>query len=272
MKQTRRLYKKQTRKKGSFRTEKRKHHKTKRRSYKKVKGGDKTAELLFDAIKNDNTEDILKLINDGPDVNARDEDGNTPLHIVCKNTKITEENKARIVNALISKGAVVNAKNKYGNTPLHFECWYNTKKANTWSLNVYEILLSNGADVNAQNDEGWTPLHIACEAEQYDIVMSLLRYNADTNIRTNEEKKIPISYVGVASPIKYLFKKKKEELKEKAAKLKAEEESSRPTSRRISSYISGLFSRNPRSKTNKPSLTQPLIDSNSVKSPIHTPR
>ena len=59
------------------------------------------------------------LINAGADVNAKNNDGCTPLYdtVVC-----WEETKRRVDFArfLIAKGAEVRVRNKFGETPLHF--------------------------------------------------------------------------------------------------------------------------------------------------------
>ena len=60
----------------------------------------------------ENTEKVVKLLIDaGADVNAKNNDGKTPLHIIKKSETIAQ--------MLIDAGADVNAKNKKGYTPLH---------------------------------------------------------------------------------------------------------------------------------------------------------
>ena len=48
------------------------------------------------------------------DVNAKNEDGQTPLHFAAR------RGHTETVKYLVEKGADVNAKNKYGQTPLHY--------------------------------------------------------------------------------------------------------------------------------------------------------
>ncbi len=59
------------------------------------------------------TEVLKLLIEEGANVNDKNEDGDTPLHLVPTRTYGEE-----FVKLLLDAGADVNAKNKYGDTPL----------------------------------------------------------------------------------------------------------------------------------------------------------
>ena len=88
------------------------------------------------------------LIAKGADVNAKEEDGWTPLHYAVY------EGYKEIAELLIAKGADVNAKEEDGWTPLHDAA---TKE-------IAELLIDNGADVNAKDGTGSTALDTAEEA------------------------------------------------------------------------------------------------------------
>ena len=114
---------------------------------KKVIAKFNTAEaFLYEIKKYDNQETVKALIEAGADVNAKDEDGNTPFHFA---------KDAEIARLLIDKGANVNAKNNKGETPLHF-----AKNAE-----IAQLLIDKGADMNAKNNKGETPLYKAKNAE-----------------------------------------------------------------------------------------------------------
>lgn len=75
-------------------------------------------------------------------VNAKDEDGYTPLHRACYNNNI------ELAKLLIQYGADLNAQTDFKWTPLHSSCqWTNNK--------CVALLLQYGADVNARTDGGW---------------------------------------------------------------------------------------------------------------------
>ena len=91
---------------------------------------------------------VSELIANGPDVNASDKDGLTPL---CK---AAFKGQKDVAGLLIAKGANVNTGDKYGPTPLHYAVFGGSK-------DVAELLIAKGADVNAKGKDGKTPLHVA---------------------------------------------------------------------------------------------------------------
>lgn len=85
-------------------------------------------------------------------INARDAEGNTPLHLwagLQVKGDLSDENFEVIAKKIISYGGVVNARNDKEETPLHL--------AQGWKQ--VEILLEQGAQSNVQDHNGDTPLH-----------------------------------------------------------------------------------------------------------------
>ena len=96
-------------------------------------------------------EDIRVLIDAGADVNAKDEDGWTPLLLAV------DCGHLEALQTLIDVGADVNAKNNSGDTPLHYMVSYDSNPK------VLHALINAGADVNAKNEDGKTSLYYAME-------------------------------------------------------------------------------------------------------------
>ena len=100
---------------------------------------------FFKAVKEGDLNAVNRLLASGVSVNARGDDGYTPLHFAAL------YGHQQIVKLLISKGAKVNAKSSKGLTPLH-------GAAGAGHRYIVELLISKGADVNARKKDGETPL------------------------------------------------------------------------------------------------------------------
>jgi ankyrin repeat protein len=94
----------------------------------------------------------------GANINAVDEEGNTPLHLAAqdngRDTSIEPEQESTSIEILVAAGANIEIMDRRGNTPLHLAV-----KAN--NLFAVHLLLSSGANIEAVNGEGDTPKQIA---------------------------------------------------------------------------------------------------------------
>ena len=133
-------------------------------------------EALLGAVKFPDLPEVKWLIDEGVDVNAEDQNGNTPLRVAAS------EGRVAIAKLLISNGADVTLQNWYGRTPLH--------EAVTWygQVGVAELLLANGADVNARDSNGATPLHAAVTRGDVVSIKFLLMNGASVNSRDGDSE------------------------------------------------------------------------------------
>ncbi|RWS19937.1 ankyrin repeat protein-like protein [Leptotrombidium deliense] len=91
---------------------------------------------------------VRKLIAQGIDVNMRDCDGNTALHMAAK------ENRVEVLNLLLENGAFVNALNENGDSALHVSI-------QSKAIESIQLLLHNQIDVNCFNNEKCSALMCA---------------------------------------------------------------------------------------------------------------
>jgi ankyrin repeat protein len=96
---------------------------------------------LINAVKEGNLKKVIDLLENGADVNAKNNDGYTALMTASR------EGHKEIVELLIKNGADVNVKNNDGGTALMYASSKGHKE-------IVELLIKNGADVNAKNNNG----------------------------------------------------------------------------------------------------------------------
>ncbi len=96
------------------------------------------SETLFRAVKIGDAQAVKAIIRAGADVNARDGDGYSLLHVAALG-----DNK-EIIEIFIKAGISVNVKDKCNNIPLHMAAARGSKK-------IIETLIRSGADVNTRN-------------------------------------------------------------------------------------------------------------------------
>ncbi len=105
-------------------------------------------ESLFFEIKKGNLHAVKKLLLDGANHNAQQNELWTPLHLAATYGQI------ETAKLLINKGANPNAQQNEGWTPLHWA----TSQGHTA---MAELLINNGADIAIQNNKRQTALNIA---------------------------------------------------------------------------------------------------------------
>ena len=152
---------------------------TKTRSKRQMGGGQEDQEekdnYLFDAIGLDDPDKVERALNNGADVNAKNNNDDWAALIEASYYGHTE-----IVGILLDKGADVSSKTKKGDTALIHASYRG-------HIEIVRMLLKNRADVNARNDDGGTALIAASETGQTEIVSDLLKNGADVHAKDDTD-------------------------------------------------------------------------------------
>ncbi len=120
------------------------------------------ATLLMQAAYAGNLEMVRVLIKAGADVNAKDERGWSAISRAVYNAE-QKRGFAEVVQALIDSGADIEAAISYGVRPLMLAAGYGETA-------VVEALLNAGADVLAKNEGGYTALMMVKQKHYVDVV------------------------------------------------------------------------------------------------------
>lgn len=117
---------------------------------------------------------VVAFLDSGADVNEKNLNGFTPLHIACSG------GHRELVDLLISRGADVHARSNRG-----WSCLYSAVIGN--HLEIVTLLVTLGVAVNSSDDDGVTLLHWAADKGHIDIVRYLISYDADVKARSRND-------------------------------------------------------------------------------------
>ncbi len=130
----------------------------------------------------DLTDTLLKAAR--TDINAKDGEGRTPLHLACRMERV------EVATKLLAQGAHPTLYDKGGLTPLHHAAEANADQ-------IFAMMTANTAlkiDINAPTrDEGMTALHLAVRDNHQMLVHKLLELGADPS-RAAKNRLLPLHY------------------------------------------------------------------------------
>ncbi|MBT7041496.1 MAG: ankyrin repeat domain-containing protein, partial [Bacteroidetes bacterium] len=98
-------------------------------------------ESFHDLVNNGEKEKVIALLNEGVDVDLRDEDSLTALMFACVNADY------ELADLLIKKGAEINTIDGEGNEVIFYAI-------DSEDIDVVSLIISNGANVNSINAGG----------------------------------------------------------------------------------------------------------------------
>jgi ankyrin repeat protein len=125
------------------------------------------------AVKSGKFEIFLYLTEIGADINRRDDDNNTALHLAA------ESGSPDIINLLLDIGMSVNLTNKNDSTPLHVSAEFG-------HLDATKALFERGATTNYINKYGNTPHMVALKSDKFEICRYFTKIGADINIHDDD--------------------------------------------------------------------------------------
>ena len=120
------------------------------------------AQLFRAAGETDDASVVRELLKQGASIEARDEDGDTPLILAARRGRLS------VTRVLLSEGARVDATNLDGDTALMRAAW-------AGHLDLARLLLSAGASTQARDSAGDDALALA-RRQNHTAVVELLQH------------------------------------------------------------------------------------------------
>jgi hypothetical protein len=146
---------------------------------------------LHTAIFNGDINEALKIIDQGVNLNEKNNKGMTPMMMAAM------FGFSAVVNYLILKGANMNEKDKDGKTVFMLVIGLGNQT-------MVELLLNAGAKLNEVDDLGYTPLMIAAITGNYSMMETLLNAGADVNAQNKNRTVLSYIKAKLAETIKII--------------------------------------------------------------------
>jgi len=128
----------------------------------------------------DDIDTIRFFLERGADVDAVDEYHFTLLQVASYYGSV------EVARLLLQHDANINARNWEGQTPLHAALVNIKDKIGGHCFDAIQLLLDNGADVDALDDDHSTPLHVASKYDSVRATRLLLEHGANVHLQNND--------------------------------------------------------------------------------------
>ena len=159
---------------------------------------------IFDAVRKSDIDGVKRILTSNPGaVNALDNNGSTPLHVLSAikqfgvgmgNQLSPVQEVSPIAEMLISKGANLDVKDNQGQTPL-------LCAIGRGEIPLAKFIIEKGADVNAAitigDLQGLTPLHAAAGHGYVDVVKLLIMKGANLNPQMVRDGNTPLHIAAI---------------------------------------------------------------------------
>jgi hypothetical protein len=120
---------------------------------------------------------VQSLLNKGADVNCRQDDLRTPLHLAVYHREL------KVARVLVEHKADVDSLDKEGKMPLHVLLEISGRDNDgILRVDLARLLLEHSTDINIRTPDEWTLLHAAAHRGRLEIVRALLDYGANPNV------------------------------------------------------------------------------------------
>ena len=119
------------------------------------------------------------ILDDGADVNVKNDGGQTPLHFAIW------KNAVKSAEVLLNNGADANMRSGDGATPLQIAALYG-------SHDIAALLIRRGADINAVDGDDWASLHSAARYNTYKVAALLISEGADIEAQGGDDGLTPL--------------------------------------------------------------------------------
>lgn len=138
--------------------------------------------ILYQAIDKGKINAVKILLENGAEVNSRDDNGITPLIF-----SFIDDNRYDIIEELIDYGAEIEAEDDKERTALSYAASYDEE------IEKFDLLFKNGADINKSDKQGRTPLFYAVKENDLLVIRYLIEKGAIVNL-TDGYGRTPLFY------------------------------------------------------------------------------
>jgi ankyrin repeat protein len=135
-------------------------------------------EMLFEAVKENNVEEVRGLLALGISPNTKDKSGNIPLSYFPELYNLSNE----IIRLLVEAGSDVNIFTA-GEPKIPLAIAITSYFKSDVTIEMLDFFIKHGLNVNFKMKDGFTPLHEAVFQREYNVVEFLIRKGADVNAR-----------------------------------------------------------------------------------------